>query len=278
MLSFLTHLGPHRPTQHISLSTYPPKFYFKLFALHVRQNGVLWTLCFCVKHVLVEVLRVISNGMGWLEQKYDLPGSHSVEENALKWNLYSWESGENEWTTSEEWKNSVIEDVMLEYVQPDHIIVEIGPGFGRWTRKLIEIARHLFVVDVTEKCIVHCKSEFGHNDNVEFHVNDGRSLSFIADQSVDFVWSFDVFVHIEPPDIDCYLREFQRILKDKGLVILHHGAIGKTDLNWRSSLTSKVFDSLLEKHGFTTVRQFNAWGDNGEYSVAPGDLISVFQK
>ncbi len=26
---------------------------------------------------------------------------------------------------------------------------------------------------------------FGDNDNVEFHLNDGRSLSFIEDQSVD---------------------------------------------------------------------------------------------
>ncbi|NCF73260.1 MAG: hypothetical protein GWP67_07135 [Gammaproteobacteria bacterium] len=57
------------------MSTYPKKFYFKLFTLHLRQNGVLWTLRFCVKHVLVEVLRVSSNGMGWLERKYDLPGS-----------------------------------------------------------------------------------------------------------------------------------------------------------------------------------------------------------
>ena len=56
------------------------------------------------------------------------------------------------------------------------------------------------------------------------------------------------------------------------------GFVGKTDLNWRSSLTSKDFNGLLEKHGFTTIRQFNAWGDDGEHSVAAGDLISVFQK
>jgi len=260
------------------LGTYPTKFYFKLFRLHLRINGLRWTLMFSIRHVMVELSRVTGSAMRRLEQKHNLPGSHSVAENELKWNHYSWERGENEWTQSEEWKTSLIEHVMLKNIPRDHVVLEIGPGFGRWTRKLIEISRHLVVVDVTEKCIAHCKKLFADKNNVEFHVNDGRSLAVVADNSVDYVWSFDVFVHIEPPDIENYLREFRRILKKDGAVIIHHGIAGKTDLSWRSSLTLQVFSELLEKHNFTLQKQFDTWGENDEFRVPSSDAISIFRK
>lgn len=227
---------------------------------------------------MVEMSRITGNAMRRLEQKHNLPGSHSVAENELKWNHYSWTRGENEWTQSEEWKNSLIEHVMLENIPPGNVVVEIGPGFGRWTRKLVEISRRLIAVDVTEKCIAHCKKLFAENENVEFHINDGRSLDVVADDSVDYVWSFDVFVHIEPPDIEQYLREFRRILRDDGIAIIHHGIAGNTDFDWRSSLTSQVFSDLLEKHGFELLQQFDSWGDNDEFRVISSDVISIFGK
>lgn len=260
------------------MTKYPTKFYFKLFFLHLKINGLRWTLCFCIRHVLTESLRITEKISQRLERKLSLPGSNSVEENALKWNHYRWESGENEWTSSAQWKDSVIEHIMLKNIPADHVVLEIGPGFGRWTRKLIEISRHVIVVDVTEKCIDHCKNIFGNNDNVEFHVNDGRSLDAVSDNSIDYVWSFDVFVHIEPSDIECYLHEFQRILRGDGLIILHHGIIGKTDLSWRSSLTSGIFSDLLEKFEFTLVEQFNSWGGEAEFKVATSDVISILKR
>jgi ubiquinone/menaquinone biosynthesis C-methylase UbiE len=260
------------------MRNYPPKFYYKLFKLHLKINGLRWTLYFSIRHVLVESLRIIEKSMRRLERKFDLPGTNSVMENSLKWNHYRWERGENEWNQSDEWKTSVIEDVMLKNISPGHVVLEIGPGYGRWTRKLVEISRHLIVVDVTEKCIDHCKDVFGDNDNVEFHVNDGRTLGFVSDNSVDFVWSFDVFVHIEPPDIASYLQEFQRILTPDGLVIIHHGVIGKTDLSWRSSLTLQIFSELLERFEFKLVDQFKSWGENDEYTVASSDMISIFKR
>jgi ubiquinone/menaquinone biosynthesis C-methylase UbiE len=227
---------------------------------------------------MVEMSRVTGNVMRRLEKKYNLPGSHIGAENELKWSHYSWKRGENEWTQSEEWKKSLIEHVMLKHIPPDHVVLEIGPGFGRWTRKLVEISRHLVVVDVTEKCIAHCKKLFADKNNIEFHVNDGRSLSDVADNSVDFVWSFDVFVHIEPPDIEQYLLEFRRVLKAGGVAVIHHGISGKTDFGWRSSLTQQTFSDLLEKHTFELLQQFDTWGENDEFRVDSSDVISIFRK
>jgi len=260
------------------MKKYPLKFYYELFRLHLRINGFRWTLCFCIKHFLVESLRIVERTSGRLERKYDLPGTNSVMENALKWNHYRWERGENEWTSSDKWKRSVIEQILLRNIPPDPVVLEIGPGFGRWTRKLIEVSRRVIVVDVAEKCIKHCKDIFGDKENVEFHVNDGRSLKFVADNTINFIWSFDVFVHIEPTDIDAYLQEFRRILRDDGVAIIHHGIIGKTNFAWRSSLTLQVFTELLNKHDFELINQFSSWGDKNQYSVAASDVVSVFRK
>jgi len=258
------------------VGSYPIKFYFKLFFLHIKQNGIIWTLCFSIRHFLHGALRALGNIMLGREERFNLPGANSVLENTLKWNHYRWELGENEWTQSAEWKQSIIDHVMLKNITPDRTVLEIGPGFGRWTRKLVEISKRLIVVDISEKCIEHCKKTFGENDNIEFHLNDGGSLDFVADDSVDFVWSFDVFVHVEPVDVDRYLSEFRRILKKDGQIIIHHGIIGKSDHNWRSTLTLQIFTELLQKHDFVLIDQFSSWGDSDDFKVESGDLISIF--
>ncbi len=258
------------------MGSYPIKFYFKLFALHVRLNGILWTLCFSVSHFLNESRRSLEKTMHGLEKRFNLPGSNSVRENTLKWNHYRWERGEEEWTPSAEWKQSVIDHVMLKHVQAGSSVLEISPGFGRWTRQLVALAEHLTVVDISEKCIAHCKKLFGENTNVDFHINDGGSLDFIANNSIDFIWSFDVFVHIEPVDVERYLKEFQRILKRSGRIIIHHGIIGKTDHNWRSTLTLQIFSALLQKYDFSLSEQFSTWGEDAAFKIESGDVISIF--
>lgn len=268
----------YRRLQDPGMSNYPLAFYVRLFRLHLTINGLRWTICFSVRHALTEALRFIEGIMRRLETRLGLPGSNSVEENALKWNHYRWKKGENEWTSSEQWKQSVIDYVVVKNIPAGHAVLEIGPGFGRWTRKLIELSGRMIAVDVSEKCVAYCQETFADSDNAEFHLNDGRSLDFISDESIDYVWSFDVFVHIEPPYIAHYLAEFQRVLRADGVVIIHHGAIGRTDLNWRSSLTLPKFAELLEDYKFTLVEQFNSWGVNGEFKVAAGDLISIFRK
>ena len=259
------------------MGSYPINFYFKLFALHVRQNGIVWTLCFSVRHFLNETLRFLQKSMQTLEQRSNLPGSNSVLENTLKWNNYRWERGEDEWTLSAEWKQSVIDHVMIKNVEAGGHVLEIGPGFGRWTRALVALSERLIIVDLSEKCIAHCKKLFSNNSNVEYYLNDGGSLDFIADDSIDFIWSFDVFVHIEPVDIERYLEEFQRILKKSGRVIIHHGIIGKTDHNWRSTLTLQIFSALLQQYGFSLTEQFSSWGDDDAFKVESGDVISIFR-
>lgn len=253
----------------------------------LTEKGLRWTCYF----VLVSLLKRsagdferIIDALDWrmeiLERKRQgLPGDNTVAENVAFWQRYDWTEGGEEWTPTPGWKQSVIQEVMLKYVEPGKTILEVGPGVGRWTETLQKIAQRLILVDVSDKCIELCQKRFAGCDNVEFFVNDGVSLAFIADETVDFIWSFDVFVHISPQDTEKYLMGFKRILKKGGRGIIHHPKEGGYYGGWRSNMTDKLFSDMLQGHGLTLVTQFDTWRNDEQIGVrAHHDAVSVFEK
>ncbi len=105
---------------------------------------------------------------------------------------------------------------------PTGTILEIAPGYGRWTQFLLGMCDQLVVVDLTPRCIEHCRERFTHASNIEYHVNDGRSLEMVADKSIDFVFSFDSLVHADADVLDAYLSQLARKLKPNGVGFFHH--------------------------------------------------------
>src|SRR5262249_17939159 len=123
----------------------------------------------------------------------------TVEQNRSAWNeTYSWEKRGEEW--SEVWGGSESQWFGAIYPRlhrfiPTGTILEIAPGFGRWTHYLKNHCNKLFVVDLNERCITHCKERFADCTHISYHVNDGYSLAMVPDRSVDFVFCFDSLVH-----------------------------------------------------------------------------------
>ena len=64
---------------------------------------------------------------------------------------------------------------------PASTVLEMVPGYGRWTQFLQPEAEHLIVVDLNESCIEACKSRFAEVKNVSYHVNDGKTLAMMAE-------------------------------------------------------------------------------------------------
>jgi len=110
---------------------------------------------------------------------------------------------------------------------PVGTILEIAPGFGRWTQHLHRLAIRLIAVDLSDLCIQACRERFRRVDNIEYYVNDGRSLAMVDDGSVDFVFSFDSLVHVELDVIDAYLVQLQAKLSFDGVAFLHHSNLGQ---------------------------------------------------
>lgn len=141
---------------------------------------------------------------------------------------WDWSTGGDEWSTwwggtAALWYGALLP--RIHSFVPAGTVLEIAPGFGRWTQYLKELSERLILVDLADKCIEHCKSRFADAKNLEFHVNDGRSLPMVDDASVDFVFTWDSLVHADMDIIRDYVAEFRRILTPDGVAFVHHSNV-----------------------------------------------------
>ncbi len=251
----------------------------RMFGALLRENGVLWTLYFGAHWPLRRAAESLESSLRQLEARRGLPGVHKPELQRLLWQNYDWSRKGEEWTQSAEWKRSVVDFILLEHLPERAVVLEIGPGAGRWTEELQKRASRLIVVDVAQSCIDACKARFAGAGNVDYHVNDGRTLPFLQDASIGFAWSFDVFVHLGVDETGSYLLELARVLQPGAKAVIHHGNVGGTKGGWRSRVTGQRFTELATGAGLRMLSQFESWGDRGQYDVRfHGDAVSVLQR
>src|SRR3954451_4680292 len=226
-----------------------------------------------------------------------------VEQNIAVWKDWGWSGEGDEWSawwggTPALWYAGILP--RIHSWVPAGTILEIAPGYGRWTQFLRRLADRLVAVDLSEECIAHCRDRFSDADNLEFHVNDGRSLEMVEDGSVDFAFSFDSLVHAEPDVLAEYLRQLTRKLKPTGIGFIHHSNLGEyrfinaltlrvpnrlraplvrkgalIDIYaWRSEeMTASKFAAFCEEVGLSTVSQELITWEHGPYLM---DAISTF--
>src|SRR5437870_11927105 len=111
---------------------------------------------------------------------------------------YDWKDAGEEssapWGTSAaQWSGAILP--RIRDCLPTGTILEIAPGFGRWTYYLKDYCQALWVVDRVEKCIEACRRRFAADPHVRCCLNDGRSLSMVSAPSIDLVFRFVSFVH-----------------------------------------------------------------------------------
>jgi SAM-dependent methyltransferase len=154
----------------------------------------------------------------------------SIEENLDRWNKdYDWRYAGDPWSkpwgsARRQWYGSIYPRILG--FLPAEAILEIAPGFGRWTEFLVEFCDTFVGVDVSPKCIEACQERFADRSGARFQVNDGHSLPMVDDSSIDFAFSFDSLVHVEADTLAEYLSELARVLKPDGVAFLHHSNFG----------------------------------------------------
>jgi len=160
----------------------------------------------------------------------------SVETNKLVWGTdYEWPQRGDEWSApwgsaAGQWHSVILPRIAT--FLPAHTVLEIAPGYGRWTQFLQSEAEHLILVDLNEECIEACKGRFAEATNISYQVNDGKSLAMLVDESVDFAFSFDSLVHADLDVLRAYLTELSRKLTPDGVAFLHHSNIGVYAGRW----------------------------------------------
>jgi SAM-dependent methyltransferase len=239
----------------------------------------------------------------------------TVEWNKKIWGEeHSWERDGDEWSGMadycgqpyEQWKQALV-DTFIATMPEGARTLEIAPGYGRWTEFLLPRASTLALVDLNQSCLDACAARFADRPGITYHLTDGSNLDFLADESIDFAWSFDSFVHMDPPIIRAYLKDLSRVLAPGGTVIIHHGNLADWSLRLMP-VTSKlgtpgrVAQRLASQHrlhdsgrrapisavkvarwatdaGLTVVSQLDRWGDKGQYTVTKfRDRITTLRK
>ncbi|HET6846374.1 MAG TPA: class I SAM-dependent methyltransferase [Anaerolineales bacterium] len=153
----------------------------------------------------------------------------TLDWNKRTWKEYNWSEAGEEWsrawgTSRNQWLSSILP--RLRDFLPVRTILEIAPGFGRWTQFLRAECRQLFGVDLNPACVEACQQRFIADPGASFFLNDGRSLAMIPDASIDFVFSFDSLVHVEADVIEAYLAQLAVKMTPDAIGTLHHSNLG----------------------------------------------------
>ncbi len=257
----------------------------------IKEKGFLWTVSYIFNNQIKE--KISDKYALWKNKKQldtkdeksfiDLP-SHTVEKNKRLWNNYNWSEEGEEWTSEvqkykgidpNQWKQQLINDLMIKNFVIDKTILEIGPGAGRWTEHLQKIGKKIILADITKKCLDVCQTRFKNDKNMEYHLIE-NNLDFLPENSIDQIWSYDVFVHINPSDIKKYVKEFQRVLKSGGIAIIHHSGMISDYIDkkegWRSFMGKNQFSKILEENNLKIISQ------NEDFVHLQGDIVSIFSK
>ena len=114
----------------------------------------------------------------------------------------------------------------------DTVVVEIGCGPGRMTRRLAELAGRVLATDVSGEMLARCRRSLAGRSNVDYLQLPGDGeLTGIPDSSVDLVFSYITLQHVPSRAAQLrYLAESVRVLRPGGRAAIQVRATG-----WRAS-------------------------------------------
>lgn len=149
----------------------------------------------------------------------------------LDWNRITWNDDKN-WSDagekwSECWGGSEAQWIAsiaprIHRFLPARNVLEIAPGFGRWTRFLLRACDSYVGVDISKACVESCQQRFRDVPHARFVENDGQSLAVVPDGSLDFAFSFDSLVHVDLDVLRGYFEQLAVKLSPTGVAFIHH--------------------------------------------------------
>ena len=255
-----------------------------------RRDGIPATLSFAARRAHRAVSEAVTDRRLEREQARRVLGpahrawrGNSSSDNEQVWSKWDWSSLGEEWTLSAEWKQGLVDEVLLPTIPAGGTVLEIGPGGGRWSALLASRSEQLILADVTPRALELCRERLGDPAHVRYVRSHGSDLPGVADASVDAVWSFDVFVHLAPLDQAGYLDEIARVLRPGAVAAIHH-ADGRNHgaqpsrAGWRAPMSAGLFAALAEERGLRLDRHIRSWSAGRHDLGAYQDVITVLRR
>lgn len=194
----------------------------------------------------------------------------------LDWNRSTWDGGYGWAERGEEWSvfwgGSVAQwhgsiAPRLNRRLPARAILEVAPGYGRWTRYLLSLCQEFHGIDFSAECVAACQDRFRAAPHARFVQNDGFSLAGVPDDHFDLVFTYDSLVHAEADVMDSYMPQILCKLTLGGVAFVHHSNFaalppGTQNLHWRAAAVSAetVARAIAQAGGKVLVQERVNWG------------------
>ena len=118
-------------------------------------------------------------------------------------------------------------------------VLDIACGTGYGTKYLSENAKSCIGIDISNSSIKYAKEKFSA-DNVEFKQGSITEIP-LQDKSVDILISFETIEHVDENAQYKALKEYQRVLKDDGILFISSPNIDCWDYNPNNPFHLKEF-------------------------------------
>ena len=140
---------------------------------------------------------------------------------------------------------------ILPFINAEHTALEIGVGGGRWTKYLLEFKK-IYAVDYHTEILNELKKNYNEK-NMVFIKNNGDDFPGIPKSSIDFLFSFGTFVHLDKPIIRNYLKNIKPILKANSNVVIHYSDKTKKNAQMNkdfSDTTPEIMREMVRAAGY----------------------------
>lgn len=148
-------------------------------------------------------------------------------------------------------------------------VVDLASGHGRNALRLAKKAGLVYCVDINPENIAFLKRRFAGDQRFVIVRNDGVTLSFFENSSIDLLYCFDALVHFDLEIVQSYLKEGYRVLRTGGYAFVHcsnytgnPGGDFPQNPHWRNFMSFELFSHLAIRAGFVIANGRKiSWGD-----------------
>lgn len=183
--------------------------------------------------------------------------------------------------------DEIVNEFILPYLKNDSIVAEIGIGGARIASKIVGKIKHLYGFDISENMLKRAREAMKKHDNFTLNILKEPIFPREFHGKFDFIYSFDVFVHLDLHMIWKYLNQISFLIKDGGFVFLHTSNLAAVN-GWERFekqdnykiegfyfVSPEIVKILTEKAGFKIIKESSVEKDNFYYKR---DYLFIIQK
>lgn len=116
-------------------------------------------------------------------------------------------------------------------ITSDSVGLEIGTGMGLLTKHLAKSALAIHGCDISESFVSAAKRECSNIPNCFFNLIESCDLSGFKDEQFNFIYSNNVFIHLDFYEISSYIEQSFRLLKPGGRMYFDFAEAGRVNFS-----------------------------------------------